>query len=77
MNEDEGIQAQFEARSNTTNAILKFMSDKGIKKADLARNLDVSRSTVTKWLNGERNLELMTLGRIAHGLGAKLKISFE
>jgi transcriptional regulator with XRE-family HTH domain len=54
--------------------ILARMNDLGWRKVDLANRLGVSRAFVTKLLNGNDNIKLGTLIRIANALGSKVEI---
>lgn len=62
---------------DVTEAICEEMESRGISRADLARNLDTSRSYVTQLLSGSRNLTLRTLSDIAWACGARVQVQFE
>lgn len=53
-----------------TKAICASLDEKGVKRAELARRLGVSRERVTQVLKG-RNITLRTLFDIAEALGCK------
>lgn len=53
--------------------IRKFRQERGVTQAELAKNIGVSRSTIAKYENGERNPSLLTLQKIADFL--KIPIS--
>ena len=50
-------------------AYLEELTERGLKKSDLARILGVHRSAVTRILNGSSPLELRTIGQLAWALG--------
>jgi plasmid maintenance system antidote protein VapI len=49
-------------------AFLEEMSERGLKKSDIARLLGVHRSAITRILNGSAPLELRTIGQLAWAL---------
>lgn len=56
--------------------ICRLMHEQGLNRSDLANRLGVKRQFITKILNGNPNLTLLTLVKIAVALGAKLNIQF-
>lgn len=58
-------------------AYISELQERGLKKADIARLLEVNRSAVTRMLNGTAPLELRTIGQLAWALGrdAQFKLS--
>ena len=50
-------------------AFLEELSQRGLKKSDIARLLGVHRSAVTRMFNGSAPLELRTIGQLAWALG--------
>ena len=57
--------------------VVELMEQKGIKKKDIARKLDVSASQITQWLDGSANLQLRTVSDILFTLDSKLKMEAE
>ena len=57
--------------------ILESLEKKGLSKKEFAEELNVSPAYVTKLLNGNPNLTLKSLIKIATVLDAKLYIGFE
>jgi len=57
-----------------TELISERMAALGWRKADVARQLGVSRALVTKLLNGSQNMTVGTLVRVANVLGVKVKV---
>lgn len=55
--------------------ISQLMHEKGMSKADLARELKKSRAWVTQLLSGKNNLTIRTLAEVIHALGGKVEIS--
>lgn len=54
-----------------------LMEQRGVKKKDIAKELGVSASQVTQWLDGTANLQLRTISDILFTLDSKLKIEAE
>ena len=63
-------------RGLTTAKLLSMMEESGITKADLARELGVSKAAVTGWLRGNRNFTIDTLTQIARVFGKTPRIEF-
>ncbi|HIJ71488.1 MAG TPA: helix-turn-helix transcriptional regulator [Planctomycetes bacterium] len=55
----------------------ELMEKKGVKKKDVAKELGVSASQVTQWLDGAANLQLRTISDILFALDSKLKMEAE
>jgi len=55
--------------------IAQRLIDKGMRRADLARKLGVSKAFVTKLLDGNRNVTISTLVRVFNALELKAKVS--
>jgi transcriptional regulator with XRE-family HTH domain len=55
----------------------ELMEQKGVKRKDIAKELDVSASQVTQWLDGTANLQLRTISDVLFALDSKLKIDAE
>lgn len=53
--------------------ICRLMEDRKVTRAELARQMKVSRQFITRILNGNPNLTLLTLVKIATALGARVK----
>lgn len=58
------------------NLITKTRIEEGIHQKELAEQLGVASSTLSKIENGHRDCKIRELRRIAHVLGKELKISF-
>jgi len=54
-----------------------LMEQKGIKRKDVAKELGVSASQVTQWLDGTANLQLRTISDILFALDSQLKLEAE
>jgi len=55
----------------------ELMEQKGVKRKDIAKELGVSASQVTQWLDGTANLQLRTISDILFALDSKLKVEVE
>jgi antitoxin component HigA of HigAB toxin-antitoxin module len=62
---------------DVTELISMLMSKKGLKKSDLAKSLDISKSAVTHCLDGSTNMTLRTVADILLALDAKMIINAE
>jgi DNA-binding XRE family transcriptional regulator len=62
---------------DVTELISMFMSKKGLKKSDLAKRLDISKSAVTHCLDGRTNMTLRTVADILLVLDAKMTVNAE
>jgi len=49
---------------------------KGLTQLDVAQKLDISKGTYNRYENGEANLSMETVDKIANALGVKANISF-
>lgn len=68
---DLGRKALFDAYEfsfEVTEAILATMEEKGLSRADFAREMGVSRSYVTQLLEGSVNITLRKLVEVCHAL---------
>lgn len=68
---DLGRKALFDAYEfsfEVTEAILLTMDEKGVSRADFAREMGVSRSYVTQLLEGSVNITLRKLVEVCHAL---------
>jgi hypothetical protein len=62
---------------DVTELISMLMSKKGLKKSDLAKRLDVTKSAVTHCLDGSTNMTLRTVADILLVLGSKMVVNSE
>ncbi len=60
-----------------TESFVRTMAAKNIKRAELARRMEVDRAVVTRVMAGDRNVTLRTLVSVAASLGCRLKIEME
>lgn len=58
------------------NLITKTRIEEGIPQKELAEQLGIAASTISKIENDHRDCRIKELRRIAHALGKELKISF-
>jgi transcriptional regulator with XRE-family HTH domain len=58
-------------------SFVRTMAAKNIKRAELARRMEVDRAVVTRVMAGDRNVTLRTLVSVAASLGCRLKIEME
>jgi transcriptional regulator with XRE-family HTH domain len=58
---------------DVTEQICVRLNELGLKPADLARRLGVSRAAVSQMLNGKPNMTLRTLVGVAHALDVELR----
>ncbi len=61
---------------DVTEGIVKRMIDQGVRRTDLAERLGTSRAYVTKLLDGQENMTLKTLVRVANALEMKVDAKF-
>lgn len=66
--------AEIEASRQFMDVVLLELERQKVRKADLARRLDINRKNVSMLLRGGRNFEVYTAARIAQALGCKLEI---
>ena len=58
-------------------AIIDYMQENGLKRADLAKKLDVSPQYISKLLSGTENLSFKTIANIEQKLGINcLEVAF-
>jgi len=63
--------------NEVTDKIENLIESKGLSKKELAERLKVSKSTVSRILDGNRNMTLETLVKVAFALGYKPEINFQ
>lgn len=63
-----------EALLDITEQVYVRMQELGLRPADLARRLGVSRAFVSQLLNGKPNMTMRTLVGVAHALGERVEI---
>jgi len=56
--------------------IASRLDELGMRKADLAERLGVSKAFVTKLLRGNQNVTMRTLVNVANALGTRIDIEF-
>lgn len=61
---------------DVTEGIVKRMIEQGVRRTDLAERLGTSRAYVTKLLDGQENMTLKTLVRVANALEMKVDTKF-
>jgi len=54
--------------------IKKAIADKGVKPVDLANKIEISRSSMSLFINGKINLSLPKIEKIFEVLGIRLEI---
>lgn len=54
--------------------VCHLMAQRGMSKADLARELNKSRAWVTQLLSGKNNVTIRTLAEVVHALGGKIEL---
>lgn len=70
---------RFKSRVNRRllNAILSAKKEHGLTQSQIAKLMDVDKSTLSKILNGKGNLTLKTIGDISWAVGLVPNINFE
>lgn len=63
-----------EAIVDFTEEIVRLMGEKGISRADLARNIGSSQAYITKVLGGNANFTITTMTKLARALDAVVRI---
>jgi transcriptional regulator with XRE-family HTH domain len=61
---------------NIREVLAQQMEVRGLSRADLAKSLDCSRSYISQLLNGNTNIRLSTLFKVAFSLGVKPRIEY-
>lgn len=56
--------------------IQEFMDQRGVTRAELARQMDVSPAYVTQLLRDGHNMTWSTIEKIAHALGQNAEVRF-
>lgn len=57
--------------------IIQLRKEKGLTQSDLAKKLNTQQSVISRIENGEQNITLSTLDKIAKELGARIEITFK
>jgi predicted XRE-type DNA-binding protein len=73
---DERLALYEDAVVNVTEELLVRMEDLELSKAELARLVGKSRSSITKMLDGDRNMTLRSLVTLATALGLRPEVVF-
>lgn len=58
-------------------AFLKRQKDSKLKKADIARRLEVDRAQISRWLGSPADMTLKSAGYMVWALGGRFKVSIE
>jgi transcriptional regulator with XRE-family HTH domain len=74
--EDDAESELYGVLLEVTEGIVKCMIEQGVRRTDLAERLGTSRAYVTKLLNGQENMTLKTLVRVANALEMKVDTKF-
>ncbi len=61
---------------DVTEGIVKRMIEQNVRRTDLAERLGTSRAYITKLLDGQENMTLKTLVRVANALEMKVDTKF-
>lgn len=64
-----------ELRRAVASTIVEAMEDRDVSRAELARRLETTRSSVTQTLSGGRNMTLQTLAEVGAALGVRWVIT--
>lgn len=70
------LLAEEEMILDVTEEICRIMEQRGVNRTHLAQRLSCKQPHITQLLNGERNMTLRTLNRIAYSLGHRVKVEF-
>ncbi|MDQ7010639.1 MAG: helix-turn-helix transcriptional regulator [Mariprofundaceae bacterium] len=54
---------------------VRMMEEQGVNRSELARRMGVSRAYITKLLNGNANITLDTMVRVAMALDARVNLA--
>lgn len=68
------IVAQEELIVDTMEWLCETMGKYGVSRSDLAKELGVSKSRITKILNGSNNVTLRTLSDLFNALGVRIEV---
>lgn len=63
------IHKEVEMQMAVSNRIYKLMVEKGLSKAEFARAIGKRPCEITKWLSGQHNFTLSTLGMLSAFFG--------
>jgi DNA-binding Xre family transcriptional regulator len=74
--EDDPESELYGVLLDVTEAIVKRMIEQNVRRTDLAERLGTSRAYVTKLLDGQENMTLKTLVRVANALEMKVDARF-
>lgn len=74
--EDDPESELYGVLLDVTEAIVKRMIEQNVRRTDLAERLGTSRAYVTKLLDGQENMTLKTLVRVANALQMKVDTTF-
>lgn len=73
--EDEAVYAQEAAMIDASELIAVALERSGTSRAQLAKDLGISRSEVTARLAGERNITVRKLAQTLHSMGMRLELN--
>ena len=74
--EDDPESELYGVLLDVTEGIVKRMIERNVRRTDLAERLGTSRAYVTKLLDGQENMTLKTLVRVANALEMKVDTKF-
>ena len=74
--EDDPESELYGVLLDVTEGIVKRMIEQNVRRTDLAERLGTSRAYVTKLLDGQENMTLRTLVRVANALEMKVDTTF-
>lgn len=63
------IHKEVEMEMTVSNRIYELMTQKGLSKAEFARAIGKRPCEITKWLSGQHNFTLATLGMLSSFFG--------
>jgi transcriptional regulator with XRE-family HTH domain len=65
------------AANEITQQLISDIAEKGISRSQLAARAQMDVIQINRVLNGDHNVTLFTLGKVAAALGKELRISFD
>lgn len=68
----EELEDDLKRSEDIAETIVKVLEEKGMNKKDLARLLNKNPSEITKYLSGQHNFTISTVGKIGRALKCKL-----
>lgn len=74
--EDDAESEFYGVLLDVTEGIVKRMIEQNVRRSELAERLGTSRAYVTKLLDGQENMTLKTLVRVANALEMKVDTKF-